>query len=129
MHLSDRESHDGCSFTCSEFPHGNHYRSWNHCKNKMAQKILLETPTRSTRVNIFHPLLFMQGIMMMTSGFFRLLSDLPKPVWRYPISYISYGAWAIQVPNFILKACQMSGVLCLILSRHRHKVTFNYFYF
>jgi len=39
----------------------------------------------------------MQGIMMMTSGFFRLLSDLPKPVWRYPISYISYGAWAIQV--------------------------------
>ncbi|XP_004505644.1 ABC transporter G family member 15-like [Cicer arietinum] len=36
------------------------------------------------------------GIMMMTSGFFRLLSDLPKPVWRYPISYISYGAWAIQ---------------------------------
>ncbi|KAF7833698.1 ABC transporter G family member 15-like [Senna tora] len=36
------------------------------------------------------------GIMMMTSGFFRLLSDLPKPVWRYPISYLSYGAWAIQ---------------------------------
>ncbi|PNY14699.1 ABC transporter G family member 15-like protein [Trifolium pratense] len=36
------------------------------------------------------------GIMMMTSGFFRLLSDLPKAVWRYPISYISYGAWAIQ---------------------------------
>ncbi|KAL2329214.1 hypothetical protein Fmac_022641 [Flemingia macrophylla] len=38
----------------------------------------------------------MKGIMMMTSGFFRLLSDLPKPVWRYPISYISYGSWAIQ---------------------------------
>lgn len=37
------------------------------------------------------------GIMMMTSGFFRLLSDLPKPVWRYPISYMSYGSWAIQV--------------------------------
>ncbi|KAI4306737.1 hypothetical protein L6164_029990 [Bauhinia variegata] len=36
------------------------------------------------------------GIMMMTSGFFRLLSDLPKPVWRYPISFISYGSWAIQ---------------------------------
>ncbi|XP_028758819.1 ABC transporter G family member 12-like [Neltuma alba] len=36
------------------------------------------------------------GIMMMTSGFFRLLDDLPKPVWRYPISYLSYGAWAIQ---------------------------------
>ncbi|KAK4278672.1 hypothetical protein QN277_016488 [Acacia crassicarpa] len=36
------------------------------------------------------------GIMMMTSGFFRFLNDLPKPVWRYPISYLSYGAWAIQ---------------------------------
>ncbi|KAJ0976111.1 hypothetical protein J5N97_018076 [Dioscorea zingiberensis] len=36
------------------------------------------------------------GIMMMTAGFFRLLPDLPKPVWRYPISYISYGSWALQ---------------------------------
>ncbi|KAA8549786.1 hypothetical protein F0562_001470 [Nyssa sinensis] len=36
------------------------------------------------------------GIIMMTAGFFRLLPDLPKPVWRYPISYISYGAWSLQ---------------------------------
>ncbi|GAB2246124.1 hypothetical protein Droror1_Dr00001617 [Drosera rotundifolia] len=36
------------------------------------------------------------GIMMMTSGFFRLLPDLPKPFWRYPISYITYGSWALQ---------------------------------
>ncbi|KAL1803074.1 hypothetical protein ACET3Z_031721 [Daucus carota] len=36
------------------------------------------------------------GIMMMTSGFFRLLPDLPKVVWRYPISYISYGSWSLQ---------------------------------
>ncbi|KAH6814853.1 ABC-2 type transporter family protein [Perilla frutescens var. frutescens] len=36
------------------------------------------------------------GIMMMTSGFFRMLPDLPKPFWRYPISYIGYGAWALQ---------------------------------
>ncbi|KAI3706745.1 hypothetical protein L6452_24684 [Arctium lappa] len=36
------------------------------------------------------------GIMMMTSGFFRQLPDLPKPFWRYPISYINYGSWAIQ---------------------------------
>lgn len=36
------------------------------------------------------------GIMMMTSGFFRLLPDLPKPFWRYPISYLSYGSWALQ---------------------------------
>ncbi|KAI4386244.1 hypothetical protein MLD38_004190 [Melastoma candidum] len=36
------------------------------------------------------------GILMMTSGFFRLLPDLPKPFWRYPISYLSYGSWALQ---------------------------------
>ncbi|KAF5931302.1 hypothetical protein HYC85_032175 [Camellia sinensis] len=36
------------------------------------------------------------GIMMMTAGFFRLLNELPKPFWRYPISYISFGAWALQ---------------------------------
>lgn len=34
---------------------------------------------------------------MMTSGFFRQLPDLPKPFWRYPVSYINYGSWAIQV--------------------------------
>ncbi|XP_039065771.1 ABC transporter G family member 15-like [Hibiscus syriacus] len=36
------------------------------------------------------------GILMMTSGFFRLLPDLPKIFWRYPISYINYGSWALQ---------------------------------
>ncbi|KAH9608790.1 hypothetical protein KSS87_019683 [Heliosperma pusillum] len=36
------------------------------------------------------------GIMMMTSGFFRLLPDLPKIFWRYPVSYLSFGYWALQ---------------------------------
>ncbi|XP_068662780.1 ABC transporter G family member 15-like isoform X1 [Aristolochia californica] len=36
------------------------------------------------------------GIMMMTAGFFRLLPDLPKFFWRYPISYMSYGSWSLQ---------------------------------
>ncbi|KAF6155279.1 hypothetical protein GIB67_019805 [Kingdonia uniflora] len=36
------------------------------------------------------------GILMMPDGFFRFLPDLPKPFWRYPMSYISYGAWALQ---------------------------------
>ncbi|CAA3028250.1 ABC transporter G family member 15-like [Olea europaea subsp. europaea] len=40
------------------------------------------------------------GIMMMTAGFFRLLDDLPKIFWRYPVSLIGYGAWALQV-NFL----------------------------
>lgn len=47
--------------------------------------------------------LCMQGIMMMTSGFFRLLPDLPKPIWRYPISYINYGAWGLQVISILNK--------------------------
>ncbi|OMO81749.1 ABC-2 type transporter [Corchorus capsularis] len=37
-----------------------------------------------------------RGILMMTSGFFRLLPDLPKLFWRYPISYISFSSWALQ---------------------------------
>ncbi|KAK6937179.1 ABC transporter-like, ATP-binding domain [Dillenia turbinata] len=36
------------------------------------------------------------GITIMSSGFFCLLSELPKPIWRYPISYILYGAYALQ---------------------------------
>ncbi|KAI3704266.1 hypothetical protein L1987_74482 [Smallanthus sonchifolius] len=36
------------------------------------------------------------GIMMMTSGFFRQLPDLPKPFWRYPVSYINYGSRSLQ---------------------------------
>ncbi|MBA0638015.1 hypothetical protein Godav_028890 [Gossypium davidsonii] len=37
------------------------------------------------------------GLLMMTAGYFRLLPDLPKIFWRYPVSYINYGAWALQV--------------------------------
>ncbi|KAL6284413.1 hypothetical protein ACE6H2_015342 [Prunus campanulata] len=37
------------------------------------------------------------AILLMTSGFFRLLPDLPKPFWRYPVSYLSYCSWATQV--------------------------------
>ncbi|XP_048228871.1 ABC transporter G family member 13 isoform X1 [Ricinus communis] len=36
------------------------------------------------------------GILLMTSGFFRLLPDLPKVFWRYPVSYVNYGAWGLQ---------------------------------
>lgn len=40
--------------------------------------------------------------MMMTAGFFRLLPDLPKVFWRYPISYLGYGSWSLQVLLYIL---------------------------
>uniref|UniRef100_A0A0D3G4N3 ABC transporter domain-containing protein n=1 Tax=Oryza barthii TaxID=65489 RepID=A0A0D3G4N3_9ORYZ len=36
------------------------------------------------------------GIMMLTSGFFRLLPELPKIFWRYPVSYIVYGSWGLK---------------------------------
>ncbi|KAK7341247.1 hypothetical protein VNO80_24173 [Phaseolus coccineus] len=36
------------------------------------------------------------GLMMMTSGYFRRILDLPKFFWRYPISYINFGAWGLQ---------------------------------
>jgi hypothetical protein len=41
-----------------------------------------------------------QGIMMLTSGFFRLLPELPKIFWRYPVSYIVYGSWGLKVFHF-----------------------------
>lgn len=34
------------------------------------------------------------GVFLLTGGFFRLFSDLPKPVWRYPLSYMSFHTWA-----------------------------------
>lgn len=37
-----------------------------------------------------------QGIYMLVSGYFRLPNDIPKPVWRYPISYMSFHFWALQ---------------------------------
>ncbi|KAF3639158.1 ABC transporter G family member 13 [Capsicum annuum] len=38
----------------------------------------------------------MKGIMMASAGFFRLMPDLPKVFWRYPISYVNYMAWGLQ---------------------------------
>ncbi|KAL3567204.1 hypothetical protein D5086_032619 [Populus alba] len=37
-----------------------------------------------------------EGIFMLVSGYFRLPNDIPKPVWRYPMSYISFHFWALQ---------------------------------
>ncbi|BAF15289.1 ABC transporter G family member 11 isoform X2 [Oryza sativa Japonica Group] len=37
-----------------------------------------------------------QGIFMLVSGYFRLPYDIPKPVWRYPMQYISFHYWALQ---------------------------------
>lgn len=36
------------------------------------------------------------GISMVVSGFFRLPHDIPKPVWRYPVSYLTFDFWITQ---------------------------------
>ncbi|XP_039161128.1 ABC transporter G family member 15 [Eucalyptus grandis] len=35
-------------------------------------------------------------LMMMASQIFRLLADLPKLFWQYPMSYISFAKWAVE---------------------------------
>lgn len=37
-----------------------------------------------------------QGIFMLVSGYFRLPNDIPKPFWRYPMTYLSFHYWALQ---------------------------------
>ncbi|KAH7446285.1 hypothetical protein KP509_01G050000 [Ceratopteris richardii] len=37
-----------------------------------------------------------QGMFMLVAGYFRLPKDIPKPVWRYPVSYLSFDFWALQ---------------------------------
>ncbi|KAL0696730.1 hypothetical protein Bca4012_063910 [Brassica carinata] len=36
------------------------------------------------------------GVMVLSAGFFRFFPDLPMVFWRYPVSYLNYGAWALQ---------------------------------
>ncbi|XP_044506849.1 ABC transporter G family member 3-like isoform X1 [Mangifera indica] len=35
-------------------------------------------------------------VMMLSAGYLRIHSALPKPVWTYPISYIAFHAYSIQ---------------------------------
>ncbi|XP_021753225.1 ABC transporter G family member 11-like [Chenopodium quinoa] len=37
-----------------------------------------------------------QGLMMLSGGFFRLPDDLPDIFWRYPLYYISFHKYAFQ---------------------------------
>ncbi|KAH1215466.1 ABC transporter G family member 11 [Glycine max] len=37
-----------------------------------------------------------EGVMILTSGFYRLPNDLPKPVWKFPFYYISFLTYAFQ---------------------------------
>ncbi|MED6211664.1 hypothetical protein PIB30_075940 [Stylosanthes scabra] len=37
-----------------------------------------------------------QGLTILTGGFYRLPNDLPKPFWKYPFYYISFLKYAFQ---------------------------------
>ncbi|KAL3686713.1 hypothetical protein R1sor_013022 [Riccia sorocarpa] len=37
-----------------------------------------------------------QGIFMLVAGFFKLPNDLPKPVWRYPLFYVSFDMYSLE---------------------------------
>ncbi|KAK7285621.1 hypothetical protein RJT34_20397 [Clitoria ternatea] len=47
--------------------------------------------------------------LMLPSNIFRSLTDLPKFFWRYPVSYISYTAWSIQVQNVCTQIVAISA--------------------
>ncbi|MED6211666.1 hypothetical protein PIB30_075942, partial [Stylosanthes scabra] len=37
-----------------------------------------------------------QGIMVLVGGFYRLPKDIPKPLWKYPLYYVSFQNYAHQ---------------------------------
>ncbi|KAF9607924.1 hypothetical protein IFM89_003738 [Coptis chinensis] len=37
-----------------------------------------------------------QGVMILSGGFFRLPSDLPNPFWKYPMYYVAFHKYANQ---------------------------------
>eukprot|EP01018_Ginkgo_biloba_P012552 Gb_28881 [translate_table: standard] len=41
-------------------------------------------------------MVFLQGVMMLVAGYFRLRDELPKPVWKYPLSYLAFHTYAIE---------------------------------
>ncbi|GLJ55915.1 hypothetical protein SUGI_1200450 [Cryptomeria japonica] len=49
--------------------------------------------------NVFKGMLtmvFLQIIMMLVAGYFRLRDELPRAVWKYPLSYLVFHTYAIE---------------------------------
>ncbi|XWS74335.1 hypothetical protein CRYUN_Cryun02cG0206000 [Craigia yunnanensis] len=49
--------------------------------------------------NIFWSVLIHETIhvvMMLAAGYFRIRNELPRPVWKYPLSYIAFHTYSIQ---------------------------------
>ncbi|CAA7410604.1 unnamed protein product [Spirodela intermedia] len=41
-------------------------------------------------------LVFIHVIMMLAAGYFRIHSNLPRPIWMYPLSYAAFHTYSIQ---------------------------------
>ncbi|XP_072988932.1 ABC transporter G family member 3 [Typha latifolia] len=41
-------------------------------------------------------LIFLQVMMMLVAGYFRIRVGLPEPVWKYPLSYFAFHTYSIQ---------------------------------
>lgn len=63
-----------------------------------------------------------QGIFMLVSGYFRLPHDIPKPFWRYPMSYISFHYWALQVRDGFSSSSQS---YCIYTTGGELELTFS----
>lgn len=37
-----------------------------------------------------------QALMILCGGYFRLPGDMPKPLWKYPLYYVSFHRYAYQ---------------------------------
>ncbi|KAK2383521.1 ABC transporter G family member [Trifolium repens] len=37
-----------------------------------------------------------EGLMILTGGFYRLPNELPKPIWKYPLYHVSFLKYAFQ---------------------------------
>lgn len=46
--------------------------------------------------------LFSQVVMMLVAGYFRIRYALPQPIWKYPLSYIAFHTYSVQVKYFSL---------------------------
>ena len=53
-----------------------------------------------------------QLVMMLSAGYFRIRNDLPGPVWMYPLSYIAFHTYSIQVCRFMLVV-----IFCALLKK------------
>jgi len=64
-----------------------------------------------------------QGIYMLVGGFFRLPKDLPRPVWHYPVSYLGFHMYGLQVKKFsnFTFTTSCSGMCFLSISMQNSK--------